>query len=413
MKKIFNMILLSSLLLIPTYKEVTLVENQNIKFIKDSRINSDKKIKNVILFIGDGMGPNHVDAGNIFKGSPLTFDKVDEKWSYHAYVNTDSLSSEAFKLDTSKSLIRPDLNQTLYKGSTNGITCYTDSAAAGSSLATGKKYTNSSISLDIEGNEVETTLEIAKKLNKKAGVISSDQITGATPSTFYAHCPTRNDYKEILEDCARSKADLVLCKNKSTFKNNKEYYENLYKENGFDKVIYNKNDLDSSSSRLLGLFDKITTKDNDYRVPSLKELTGFALDFLDNENGFFLMVEGAYIDKQSHAHQGGMMLDELIAFDNAISLCESWCKGRDDTLIIVTADHETGGLYFDSSKANKDNIDTQIKWLTGGHSRTRVDLSVYGDISSFIECYSSNFSTLEGLPYWDNTDVFKLCASYL
>ena len=88
-------------------------------------------------------------------------------------------------------------------------------------------------------------------------------------------------------------------------------------------------------------------------------------------------------------------------------------EGRDDTLIIVTADHETGALYYDEENVTQSSIVNDIKWLSMNHSRSRVDISIYGDISGYIDAYGSEFATLEGLPYWDNTDVFKLCASYL
>ena len=90
-----------------------------------------------------------------------------------------------------------------------------------------------------------------------------------------------------------------------------------------------------------------------------------------------------------------------------------WAKGRNDTLMVVTADHETGGLYYDRENTSKSTIVNDIKWLSMNHSRIRVDIAVYGDISSYINKYGKNFKTLEGLPYWDNTDVFKLCSWYL
>ena len=83
------------------------------------------------------------------------------------------------------------------------------------------------------------------------------------------------------------------------------------------------------------------------------------------------------------------------------------------SVAIVTADHETGSLYYDRNNATQATIATDIKWLSQNHSRTRVDIAVYGDISVFTNKFGSQFKTLEGLPYWDNTDVFKLCSWYL
>ena len=82
-------------------------------------------------------------------------------------------------------------------------------------------------------------------------------------------------------------------------------------------------------------------------------------------------------------------------------------------MIVVTADHETGGLYYDRTNTTQATIASDIKWLSQNHSRTRVDIAVYGDISGFIKKFGLQFKTLEGLPYWDNTDVFRLCSWYL
>lgn len=379
--------------------------------------------KNVILFIGDGMGPNHVDAGEVYLNRPICFNVTNEKWAYHAYSNTDSLTSAGFTLDETKSLIRPELNASLYDGSpspydpnvslgTSGnITTYTDSAAGGTALSTGVKVTNSRLGLDVEGNPIENLVEIAKGLNKKAGVVTSDEIVGATPSSFLAHVAERHLSADILNDIAESPVDLVLGKTTDEYKNNTTLYETKFKNAGFE-VSYDKKGLKAESERLIGLFPKVAWK-TDSRVPTLAELTVFALDYLNNEEGFFLMVEGAIIDKHSHSHQTQLMLNELLGFDEAVKTAEEWANGRDDTIIVVTADHETGGLHFDRSKATQATIATDIKWLTYNHSRTRVDIAVYGDISDFLSKYEDNFSTLEGLPYWDNTDVFKLCSWYL
>lgn len=394
-------------------------------YVRNQNINADHKIKNVIMFIGDGMGVNHVDAGGILKGEPLVFDVTSDKWTYHAYSNTDSLTSAGFTLDETKSLLKPEENASLYDGTpspydpsvnlgaSGNITTYTDSAAGGTALATGQKTTNGRIAMDYKGDPITNLVEIAKGLNKKAGVVSSDTLVGATPATYLAHVPERHLSDEIIKSTAASPVDLILTENDSSFKNNKSTYESLYKSKGFNNIAYNVDELKNDANRVLGLFDGIVTSQNDPRAPTLKDLTVFALDYLDNEEGFFLMVEGAKIDKKSHSNQARLMLKELLAFDEAIEAAMEWANSRDDTIMVVSADHETGGLYYDYETATQDTIEDDIKWLTYNHSRSRVDIAVYGDISEFTNYYSSLFSTLEGLPYWDNTDIFKMCASYL
>ena len=303
-------------------------------------------------------------------------------------------------------------------GTSGSITTYTDSAAGGTALATGVKVTNARIGQDINGNPIENLVEIASGLGKKTGVVTSDNLVGATPSSFLVHVGERHLEDEIIKGVAASPADLVLTQNVASFKNNKTAYETLYKQNGFS-IAYSKEELNPNAERQLGLFPLVASRE-DPRTPSLEELTTYALDYLDNENGFFLMVEGSNIDKKSHSNEAKLMMNELIGFNDAVESATEWAEGRDDTLIVVTADHETGGLYYDRENSTQENIISNIKWKTYNHSRTRVDIAVYGDISEYISIYGDEIGEvanlpdeLEGVPYWDNTDVFRLCSTYL
>ena len=417
-------ILLASLLLTIACSSSSfyLVKAQDIE--NDNIVETQSKIKNVILFIGDGMGPTHVDAAGLYQGKPLVFDVTDDNWTYHAYSNTDSRTSEGFTLDTSKSLLRPEENPSLYDGmpspyapegsnlgTSGNITTYTDSAAGGSALACGEKFTNSRIGMDYNGNPVENLVEIASGLNKKTGVVSSDSLVGATPSDFLVHVGERHLSDEIIRGVASSPVDLVLTRTDDSYTSNQATYESLFNTNGFD-ISYNTSTLNKDSERILGLFPGVMPK-KDPRAPTLEELTSFALDYLDNEEGFFLMVEGAAIDKKSHSNLSQLTINETLGFNDAVEAAAMWAEGRDDTVILVTADHETGGLYYNRETATQENIIQEMKWLTYNHSRTRVDIAIYGNIEEYINKYSSKFSTLEGLPYWDNTDVFKFCSYYL
>ena len=397
------------------------INEQYKTYLRNQNINKDGKIKNIILFIGDGMGPNHVSAGEIYKGEQFVFSNNDDpSWTFHGYSNTDSLTSLGFTLDETKSLLRPEENPSLYDDmpspygnslSSGSITCYTDSAAGGTALSTGIKVTNSRIAKDIFGNDLTSILDIAHAFNKKTGVVTTDNLAGATPASFLANAYERHLYDDIIKSTATSNADLIIAQTLSNWEDNKSTYEDLYKTNGFDNIAYSLEELNIDSNRELCLLPAILPFGD--RTPTLSELTMYALDSLDNENGFFLMVEGSNIDKQSHSNQTVAMLNELLGFEEAVKQAYMWAKGRDDTLIIVTADHETGALYYDRDNTSKETITQDISWLSYNHSRTRVSVDVYGDISEFISLYSSSFSLLEGLPYIDNTDVFKLAASYL
>lgn len=394
--------------------------------IENNRINTNNEIKNVILFIGDGMGPSHVEAAGIRKGSPLCFwDENNSDWTYHGYSNTDSLTSNGFYLDTSKTLLNPLYNDTLYdnasspygaSGNYMSNTCYTDSAAGGTALATGYKTTNAAISMNPLGEDLPTLVEIARGMNKKAGVVSSDTLDGATPASFISHVPERHLAEDIIKDGVNSGANLLMSVKPDEWSST---FDTLYKNNGYN-VSTNWDNASINSEKEIILFDHLLAGST--LTPSLSDLTVYALDKLDNDNGFFLMVEGANIDKAAHEHQSGKMIQETLDFERAIQTCASWANGRDDTLIVVTADHETGAIYFDKEKANKNNIIDEVKFLSYNHSRTRVPVSVYGDASEFFLTYE-NYLTKQGPidkgletenhNYIDNTDIFKLCVSYL
>lgn len=428
MKKLKVLVLLGMIVFsLNLFSRISEPSNDNtdsyLKYIRQDEINEEGKIKNVIVFIGDGMGPNHVSAGAIRKGEPLCFaDPKNSLWSYHAYSNTDSLTSQGFTLDESKSLLRPDLNPSLYDSTpspydentnlqSGSITGYTDSAAGGSAIATGKKLTNSRVGMDILGRPIPNLVEIASSLGKKTGVLTTDNLAGATPASFMAHVGERHYYDDIIKSIAESPTDLIIAQNLSNWTSKESEYKALYEKKGFE-VNYDFQNLDTNAKRSLLLLDAILPFGD--RTPSLAALTVFALDFLDqSEEGFFLMVEGSNIDKQSHANQAMAMLNELLGFEEAIKAAELWASSRDDTIIVVTADHETGALTYDRSNTNSENIADNITFLSTNHSRTRVRIDILGDISDFITTYSSIFSELEGVPYWENTDIFNLCVSYL
>ena len=147
---------------------------------------------------------------------------------------------------------------------------------------------------------------------------------------------------------------------------------------------------------------------------SLAKIVDIAVQHLSKHDRFFMMAEGGKIDYSGHGNDAATNIHEVMDLDQAIQVAyQFYLQHPDETLIVVTADHETGGLYYDRNNTSSQTIKKDIKWLSMNHSRTRVDIAVWGDITTFVENYSNKFSELEGLPYWDNTDVFKLCSTYL
>lgn len=256
------------------------------------------------------------------------------------------------------------------------------------------------IGLDADGNKVATILEKAKAAGKATGLVSDTRITHATPAAFAAHMPHRSYEAEIAEQLVRSgSVDVMLSGGarvfvpkstpdnaevqaqldalgmpSSVYKSSKRGDEtNLVveaKEQHGYGLAFDKAQLSSfEGEKVLGLFansgmsDAIAYKacqqSNSCTQPSLKEMTVKALDILSkDEDGFFLMVEGGQIDWAGHANDAGWMLNELLKFDEAVEAVHEWVKDRNDTLVVVTADHETGSFGFSYSKHERPEAQT-------------------------------------------------------
>ena len=293
----------------------------------------EKKAKYVFLFIGDGMGLAQVTASE----------------AHLAEVNDEEFSHFDFAEF-------PHTGISTTHAATRFIT---GSAAAGTALATGEKTAIGRISMDINADSALNTIaEKAKKLGMKVGILSSVSLDHATPAVFYAHQPSRDMYHEISLDLAASNFDFFGGGGfKDPVRGDVDVVE-LAKENGFnyidneagfdalqasdEKVIFVNPELTSGASMYYAI-----DQDEDY--VTLAEITEKAINYLDNENGFFMMVEGGKIDWLCHANDAGATVQEVIDFSDAVDVAiEFYNQHPDETLIIVTADHETGGLGMGS-----------------------------------------------------------------
>ncbi|EJK2116887.1 alkaline phosphatase [Vibrio navarrensis] len=328
------------------------------------------EIKNVILMIGDGMGPQQVGLLETYaNNAPHSIYKG----------KTTALYQLAKEGVIGSSLTHPE------------DAIVVDSACSATMLATGIMTGSEVIGIDSQGNTVETVVEKAKRLGKATGIISDTRLTHATPAAFAAHQPHRSLENEIASDMLSANVDVMLSGGlrhwipKSANDKGETYQQlktlthgdvplkskrkddrNLLTEAqqaGYS-LAFNKTMLEKAQGdKLLGLFansgmyDGITysqTKnDPDRKEPTLKEMTDKALEILSKDkDGFFLMVEGGQIDWAGHSNDAGSMLHEMIKFDETVNAVYQWAKDRDDTLIIVTADHETGSFGFSYSGYN-------------------------------------------------------------
>ena len=273
------------------------------------------KVKNVIFLIGDGMGLSHIRLTQLAYGRLAL-----EYFTDIGIVYTDTLSGEV-----------------------------PDSAAAGTALATGVKTENGMISMvPVNGKlvSVMTLLELAQKLGKSTGLITTTRITHATPAVFASHVPDREMEVEIAEQLIEHGVDVLMGGGLKRF--SEDLLEKA-REEGYT-VIFNKTQLLEleGAKKVLGLFAWSHIPyvlDRDETVPSLVDMVAKAIDILDdNPNGFFLMVEGGRIDHAAHGNDAPSVVAETKEFDEVVGLALNYALSRDDTLVIVVADHETGGL---------------------------------------------------------------------
>ncbi|MEE8451472.1 MAG: alkaline phosphatase, partial [Thermoguttaceae bacterium] len=317
--------------------------------------------KNVILMIGDGMGSEQVEAGNFASGGNLSF----ENFPYQGEITTYSANSSV-----------------------------TDSAAAGTSLATGEKVNNNVISVALpgDGSELPTSLEHYQATGKAVGLVTTTYVTHATPAAFGAHETSRSNYSQIADDYLTGSRPDVLFGGAS--------YIGGAAAAGYT-VVTDADEMNALDTETVGLVSgQFGSGDMPYEydglgaLPHLSEMTGTALDILDTDpDGFFLMVEGGRIDHAAHSNDSARMQGEVIEFSNAVQAVIDWVDAPGDgidwtnTLVIVTADHETGGLDFNAGT---------IVWGSTGHTAANVPIYAKGP----------NAETVGGI--MDNTDVYAL-----
>lgn len=344
---------------------------------------------NVILMIGDGMGGEHIRAAGLF-----------------ANGSAGSLFMETLPR---QAMVVTCPAYTVAAGDEARPAKITDSAAAATAMATGRKVFNGvlSVALPGDGAPLKTVLEQAAAVGKRTGIVTTSYLTDATPAAFAAHVKDRDMHREIAVDFLKtSRPDVML--GGASKKKKVPLTQEDGKAAGY-RVVRDREGLRAAVKEgggpLLGLFgsgpmcyeyDFVVTTRKDYdQLPHLSEMTTAALDLLGREpKGFFLMVEGACIDKASHQNQLERAVYETLEFDKAVQKAAQWAATRKDTLLIVTADHETGGL--NTLKNNGKGRMPDVKWSGASHSGANVRLFAMGAGSEAIA----------GL--LDNTDVARL-----
>ncbi len=300
---------------------------------------NDAKIKNVIYLIGDGMGFNHLEKTKAERNVELVMD-------------TFEIRGESMTRSFSSAI--------------------TDSAAGGTALATGIRTSNGAVGvypLDLKArySHPKNITELCQEKGMMTGVITTDSTAGATPASFSAHEADRDLDTYITNDQLNSDIDLIWGASTGIVdKDSAKFF-------GYDLVTtYSEMMALEEGSKSFGQFtnDLWTLEQSDANTPNLEQMAVKAVDLLDDtDEGFFLMIEGAHIDKHSHNNNSEKMTEALTEFDRTIEAMLEYAKEDGETLIVITADHETGGITLKND---------EYKFTRGGHSGANVPLLVYG-----------------------------------
>lgn len=337
-------------------------------------LEEDVPAKNIILLIGDGMGKNIIKASEVVKGDKLVMSGMPHSTTVTTY---------------SQSV-------------TDGKAEYTDSAASATAISTGVKTTNEALGVDPDGEDVETICEFAQKLGMKTGLVARQIMCHATPAGMVIHNTSRGSYPKIMLDMVRSDVDVM-------FGGGSQYYSEYTKiqsavsEHKY-KYITTGNELKSLSTadgKVLGLFsyDNMGAAD---MSPSLMKMTAKSLELLDNDKGFFLMVEGSNIDSYEHKSDMETVLGQMQGFDETVDYVLKWAQEHPGTLVIVTADHETGGVQLPENPKPED-INNTCFTSDGKHTNADVPLMASGAQSAGL-CEKELI---------DNTDIAKYMRKVL
>ena len=327
-------------------------------------INEPQKPKNIILLIGDGMGVSHIYAGLTANQGKLSL----ERCTHYGFSKTHSASHWV-----------------------------TDSGAGGTAISTGTKTYNGAIAVDTDSLPLKTILEYAEDKNLSTGLISTSSITHATPASFIAHNKARGDYEGIAIDFLKTEFDVVIGGGYDQFAKRSDSV-NLLDEfiaRGYQIAQSMDEVAEVETGKLLALTAPVhNSRFSAGRGDMFPLATKKAIELLSqNENGFFMMAEGSMIDWGGHANDTKYIVEEMIDFDKAIEVALDFAEENKETLVLITADHETGGFGLNGFDSQVDTI--AGGYTTGGHTGVMVPVLAYGPGAE------------EFVGIQDNTDLFR------
>lgn len=321
-----------------------------------------KKVKNVILMIGDGMSLMDVYAAWVCNRGRLWLDNA-QYIGLSATHCTDKL--------------------------------ITDSGAGGTALATGHKTKYHAVGVDPEGKPLTTIIDLAKRKDKDAGIAVTCRLWDATPADFCCHNINRDNEQEIVADYPTSGVDFAFGGGAKYFTNRKDgrnIFEEL-KNQGY-YIARTWEELEKrESGKVFCVPYEVDTPLPDERGDLLARATMKGISLMNqNKNGFFMMVEGSQLDDYGHFNQLDMLMKELHDFDRTIGEVMKWADKDGETLVVVTADHETGGLTLHGGDLATGRI--EAKFASTGHTGVMVPVYAFGPGAE------------EFTGFMDNTEIF-------
>ena len=326
---------------------------------------SQENPPNIILMIGDGMGLSQITTGMYANGNKTSLEEFD----FIGLSKTHSLDY-----------------------------LVTDSAASGTAMASGIKTLNRTVGIDENNNKQKSILEICKEKNYNVGLVVTSEIVHATPACFYANVPSRYDYEDIALQLSEHNVDLFVGGGEKFFNKRKDK-RNLLDEMTSYTFVDDFEEFKDSSSKKIGFltYPGEPPPKNLGREPSLDMLIEFSLRKLSKDKSFFIMIEGSQIDWGGHDNSLSYILSEFKEFDLAIAKALEFAKADGNTLVIVTADHETGGMALSGGNVKRSRV--KADFTSGSHSGSMVPVFSYGP-------YSELFKGL-----YENTAIFDKMLS--
>lgn len=320
--------------------------------------------KNIILIIGDGMGPNDIALAEEHVEGVYDYGTVLNLIPNHGLATTHSADAAV-----------------------------TDSAASATALSTGVKTNNGIIGKDPDGKDLTTMAERARAAGKKVGIITDEDLSGATPTAFTVHNTSRENDAELINSMVKFKPDVLMCQNYTGVfapldSDARKIFTGEYlvakKFDKFKEVL----DTDPACEKpFFGFLNGYATVPTD----NLAQCAQVAFKRLQNDKGFFLMIESAGTDKYGHANNMNGKLSSVVTLDRTVAAALLFMQDNPDTLLIVTSDHETGGVRI---PAEGESLSTAL--TVNEHTATPVRVFAVGKGSEYFKDATV-----------DNTDIAK------